>query len=108
MLATTSSLAQLRTTMWLSKLIVTIGGLLSCNFYFVVHTAWYCLDAICLNSNVWINISLRPGKMVSGMTATCERAVKWCNTLKNYYNLVSKFEHLIHFYAFQNRLNNNF
>ena len=34
------------------------------------------LDAIHLNGNVWINIPLRPGKMVSGMTARCERAVK--------------------------------
>ena len=30
------------------------------------------------------------------------------NTLKIYCNLVSKFEHLIYFYAFQTRLNNNF
>ena len=54
-----------------------MGGLLSCNFvYFVIHTACYCVDAIRLSGNVWINIPLCPGKMVSGMTARCEHAVK--------------------------------
>ena len=53
-----------------------MGGLLSCNFYFIVYTACYCMDVIRLNGNVWINIPLRPGKMVSSMTARCERAVK--------------------------------
>ena len=53
-----------------------MGDLLNCNFYFVVHMACYYMDVIRLNGNVWINIPLRPGKMVSGMTAICERAVK--------------------------------
>ena len=47
-----------------------MGGLLSCNFYFVVHTVCYCMDAICLNGNVWINIPLCSGKLMSGMTAS--------------------------------------
>ena len=38
--------------------------------------ACYCMDAIHLNGNVWINIPRRPDKMVSGMTTRCERAVK--------------------------------
>ena len=53
-----------------------MGDLLYCNFYFVVHTSCYYMDAIHLNDNVWINIPLRPGKLVSSMTARCERAVK--------------------------------
>ena len=53
-----------------------MGGLLSCNFYFIIHTACYCMDAIRLNGNVWINIPLCPGKLVSGMIARCERVVK--------------------------------
>ena len=52
------------------------GGLFSCNFSFIVHKACYCMDAIRLNGNVWINIPLRLGKLVSGMTARCECAVK--------------------------------
>ena len=52
-----------------------MGDLLSCNFYFVVHMACNYMDAIRLSGNVWINIPLRPGKLVSGMTARCERAV---------------------------------
>ena len=76
MLATTSSEAQLRTTRWLSKLILTMGDSLNCNFYFIVYMACYCLDAIRLSGNVWINIPLCPDKMVSGMTARCEREVK--------------------------------
>ena len=53
-----------------------MGDLLNCNFYFVVHTTCYCMDAIRLNGNVWINIPLRQGKLVSGMIARCEHAVK--------------------------------
>ena len=53
-----------------------MGDVLYCNVYFVVHTACYCMDAIRLSGNVWINIPLCLGKMVSGMTARCERAVK--------------------------------
>ena len=34
------------------------------------------MDAIRLNGIIWINIPLRPGKLVSGMTARCECAVK--------------------------------
>ena len=49
-----------------------MGDLLNCNFYFVVHTACYCMDVIRLNGNVWINIPLCLGKMVSGMTVRCE------------------------------------
>ena len=45
-------------------------------FYSIIHTACYCMDAIRFNGNVWINIPLRPGKMVSGMTTRCEHAVK--------------------------------
>ena len=59
----------------ISKLILTMGDLLYCNFYFIVHTACYCMDAIRLNGDVWINLPLRPGKLVSGMTARCECAV---------------------------------
>ena len=53
-----------------------MGDVLYCNFYFVVHTACYYMDAIRLSGNVWINIPLHLGKMVSGMTARCEHAVK--------------------------------
>ena len=42
-----------------------MGDLLYCNFYFVIHTTCYCMDAIHLNGNVWINIPLRSGKQVS-------------------------------------------
>ena len=52
-----------------------MGGLLSCNFYFVVHTVYYCMDAIHLSGNVWIKCLYAQGKMMSGMTARCERAV---------------------------------
>ena len=62
--------------MAISKLTLTMGGLLLAIFTFVVHTACYCMDAIRLNGNVWINIPLRSGKMVSGMTARCECVVK--------------------------------
>ena len=48
----------------ISKLILTMGDLLS------------CIDAIRLNGNVWINIPLRLDKLVSDMTARCERMVK--------------------------------
>ena len=58
--------------MAISKLTLTMGGLLS----FVDHTTRYYMDVIRLNGNVWINIPRRPGKMVSGMTARCECAVK--------------------------------
>ena len=53
-----------------------MGDLLNCNFYSVILTASYSMDAIRFNSNVWINIPLRLGKLVSGMTTRCERAVK--------------------------------
>ena len=53
-----------------------MGDVLYCNFYFVVHTVCYFMDAILLSGNVWFNIALRPGKMVIGMTARCEHAVK--------------------------------
>ena len=49
-----------------------MGGLLS----FVDHTTRYYMDAIRLNGNVWINIPLCLGKMVSGRTARCECVVK--------------------------------
>ena len=62
--------------MSINKLILAMGDLLSCNLYFVVHTVCYCMDAICLDGNVWINIPLGLGKMVSGMAARCERVVK--------------------------------
>ena len=52
-----------------------MGDVLYYNFYFVIHKACYCMDAIRLSGNIWINIPLRPGKMVSGMTARCERAI---------------------------------
>ena len=53
-----------------------MGDVLYCNFYFRCPYACYCMDAIRLSGNVWINIPLRRGKLVSGMTARCERAVK--------------------------------
>jgi len=53
-----------------------MGDVLYCNFYFVVHMACYYMDVIRLNGNVWINIPLGLGKMVSGMAARCERVVK--------------------------------
>ena len=53
-----------------------MGGLLSCNFYFVIHTVCYYMDAIRLSGNVWIDIPLHLGKMVCGMTARCEHAIK--------------------------------
>ena len=37
-----------------------MGGLLSCNFYFIIHMAYYCMDAIRLSGNVWINIPVGP------------------------------------------------
>ena len=53
-----------------------MGDVLYCNFCFIVHMVCYCMDVIRLSGNVWINIPLRLAKMVSGMTARCEHAVK--------------------------------
>jgi hypothetical protein len=48
-----------RTLRWLIK--VLTWGLLFV-FCFVVHTAWYSMDAIRLGGNVWIKMPLRLGK----------------------------------------------
>ena len=45
--------AQLRTIRWLSKYQLW-GMYFVATFTFVVHTAWYCMDAVYLNGNVWI------------------------------------------------------
>ena len=57
--------------MAISKLTLTMGGLLLA--IFILSSI---RRAIRLSGNVWINIPLCPGKMVSGMTARREHAVK--------------------------------
>ena len=54
-----------------------MGDVLYCNFYFVIHTACYCMDAIHLNDNVWNKCLYAKveGKLMSGMTTRGERAV---------------------------------
>ena len=51
--------------MAISKLTLTMGGLLLAIFTFVVHTACYCIDDIHLSGNVWIQCLYAQGKMMS-------------------------------------------
>ena len=61
----------------MAYLSTNLGACIIFPFSAVVHMAMgNCMDAIRLNGNIWINIPLCPGKLVSGMTARCERAVK--------------------------------
>ena len=73
-------------------------GFLASYFYFVAHTTCYCMGAIRLNGNVWINclyasVSVRSESMI-GHTAGLEKCLSNAEILTCYTHVRMKVSHV--------------